>query len=404
MIQKIFTYIFVFFTITPLFSQWEQLSSLPGIARHHPICFSLEDKGYVLCGNPDTRATTEPYLGDFFSYDIENDVWEQKADFPGTPRGFGVGLNYDGKGYAGFGYGDGMYLNDLWEYDAETDTWTQLPDCPCLGRTHPAFLAAQGKIFVGLGGTGKNANDWWSYDLETRRWQQEDDFPGVVRHHPYYFTINDVPYVGFGHGNNDANGNVVVLNDFAGFDVQSGTWTKLADFPSHGRVAGTHFAVGDKGYIVAGDNEFHRYDDGEFWEYDPMTDLWKQLPTFPEDGRWAPGAFANGDYGYFIGGYSRNTRVYHGDLWRYKVRQTTNVNNQDDLPFISLTPNPTDGMVFLDISLDNLQQIDVVDQLGRKVMDLPVMASQDVSELQQGNYTVRLHYSGLIRFLPFVKI
>ena len=177
--------------------KWEEVAGIPGGNRHHPICFSIDDTGYVLCGNADPGQTALPYLNDFYSYNAADDIWTKQPDFPGVARGFGVGLAYNGKGYVGFGYGDNRYLDDLWEYDPILDIWTQLPSCPGPGRTHPAFLAAEGKIYVGLGSDGRNLDDWWSYDLPSGQWTQEQDLPGAARHHPYYFTVDDIPYVGF---------------------------------------------------------------------------------------------------------------------------------------------------------------------------------------------------------------
>jgi N-acetylneuraminic acid mutarotase len=315
---------------------WNQLEGIPGGSRHHPICFSIDNSGYVLCGNANPAETQLPYLNDFYTYNADDATWTKLADFPGTARGFGVGLSYEGKGYAGFGYGDNDYLNDMWEYDPQTNEWEKLPDCPCDGRTHPAFVAAKGKIYVGLGGTGQNAGDWWSYDIDNKSWTQEEDFPAEKRHHPYYFTVDDEPYVGFGHSSQPT----VIHNDFYKFDVESGTWEKMNDFPSHGRVAGTHFTVGNKGYILAGDGGDHGYDEGELWEYDPNLDEWEQLPTFPADGRWAPGSFVVNGTAYFTSGFARNTRVYHNDLWAFQIQVSTPVVEQSSVSTHKVYPSP----------------------------------------------------------------
>jgi N-acetylneuraminic acid mutarotase len=375
---------------------WEEVASIPGGNRHHPICFSLDGKGFVLCGNPDPNETEDPYLDDFYEYDPVLDQWTKKADFPGSPRGFGVGLNYNGKGYAGFGYGSGMYLNDLWEYDAETDEWTRLPDCPCLGRTHPAFLAAQGKIYVGLGGVGTNAKDWWSYDLEDQSWQQEQDFPGVARHHPYYFTVDDIPYVMFGHSRN------AIHDDVYKFDPLTREWVRLQDFPSHARVAGTHFALNGKGYVVAGDDENHGYDEGEFWEYDPPTDSWIQLPTFPEDGRWAPGALVIDQTAYFIAGYARNTREYHNDMWTYSLATSTSTDDEI-IKDVSIAPNPVQDVFTLQGDLEGLEGIEILDQQGRIVMSGTTETTWNVTVLPKGIYQVRLTYPETIQTLQFIR-
>ena len=388
---------FVSFSLSLNAQSWEQHADIPGGTRHHPICFSIDDIGYVLCGNPNPAETSDPALKDFYSYDPATDVWTKKADFPGSPRGFGVGLNYNEKGYVGFGYGDNMYLNDLWEYDAEKDEWTQLPSCPCLGRTHPAFLAAQGKIYVGLGGVGTNARDWWSYDLDDRRWTQEQAYPGIARHHPYYFTVDDIPYVGFGHSAN------AIHNDFGMFDPANREWVLMNQFPSHERVAGTHFAFNGKGYILAGDNELHRYDEAELWEYTPTNDSWVQLPTFPEDGRWAPGAFVIGNRGYLIAGYARNTRVYHNDLWSYQLSPTTSTDDEVKID-LTISPNPAVDVVTLQGEWPSQTSFEVFDQGGRQVAVLaPGQKELLVSGWTTGVYFIRSPDAPSVNVGSFVK-
>lgn len=366
---------------------WEEASSIPGGSRHHPICFSLDGVGYVLCGNADPDQSGEPYLKDFYKYAPETDTWTKLADFPGAPRGFGVGLSYEGKGYVGFGYGNNQYLDDLWEYDAETDTWNQLPSCPCDGRIHPAFLAARGKVYVGLGGTGVNENDWWSYDLESRMWEQEEDFPGARRHHPYYFTVGETPYVGFGH----SSGPTVIHDDFYKFDPVLAKWVKMADFPSHGRVAGTHFAYDNKGYILAGDGADHGYDVGEFWEYDPVTDFWEQLPTFPADGRWAPGCFEIDGTVYFTSGYARNTGIFHNDLWSYTLKISTDNEEVAPVTAVQVDPNPaTDKIVISSLILGH--RYELVTTNGKVVKSWKANRSQStlsVDNLSGGIYWIR---------------
>ena len=362
---------------------WVELEAIPGGSRHHPICFSIGDHGYVLCGNADPDQSQLPYLNDFYSYDVNDGAWTQLTDFPGTARGFGVGLAYDGKGYAGFGYGDNDYLNDLWVYDPELDQWERLPDCPCKGRTHPAFVAARGKIYVGLGGTGENAGDWWSYDIASKSWQQEADFPAEKRHHPYYFTVNDVPYVGFGHSSNPR----VIHNDFYKFDVDLGEWERMQDFQSHGRVAGTHFTVGDKGYILAGDGADHGYDEGELWSYDPESDTWEQLPTFPGDGRWAPGSFVVDGMAYFTSGFARNTRVYHNDLWAFPIQVSTSARDIAE-SVIRAFPVPANDMITIQ-GLSSEKSYQLVDSRGITVRQLRSTSGKRelaVGDLMNGLY------------------
>lgn len=387
---KIFTSLtlILFLGLTGLTAQqsWYELSPMPGFTRHHPICFSLDGQGYLLCGNADQAEAGVPYLRDFYTYDPDTDQWTKLADFPGAPRGFGVGLSYNGKGYVGFGFGNNQYLDDLWEYDPATNTWTRLPSCPCAGRIHPAFVAARGKVYVGLGGTGRNENDWWSYDIEDRQWTQEQNFPAEPRHHPYYFSVGETPYVGFGHSGPPS----AIHKDFYKFDPVLRQWQKMKDFPSHARVAGTHFEYNNKGYILAGDGATHGYDVGEFWEYDPVNDFWQQLPTFPEDGRWAPGCFEIDGTVYFTSGFARNTGVLHKDLWGYDLKISTDTKDAFISP-LSAQPNPVRDRLQLN-QLIKGGKYEITDLSGHQMMAwtaTDAVKQIDVSHLANGLYIIR---------------
>ena len=71
---------------------------------------------------------------EFWAYYTENNTWEKRADFPGTPRTYGTGFVFENKIYFGTGY-SGRFstnltkLNDWWEYNTDTDKWTKKADC-----------------------------------------------------------------------------------------------------------------------------------------------------------------------------------------------------------------------------------------------------------------------------------
>ena len=220
-------------------AQWQKLDDLPGNGRHHPVYFAIDDKGYVLAGNNNTRQSPEPYLKDMYEFDAVTGNWTQLDDFPGDARGFGIGLAYEGKGYVGFGVSTERDLDDLWEYDPTSKKWKQLASCPCDGRAHPAFVAAQGKLYVGLGSSDKNLKDWWEYDIDSNRWTQMPDLPGPPRHHPFFFSVDGIAYAGLGHGNGQIPESI--YKDWYAFDPSTRQWTQKADFVGGNRVAGTHF-------------------------------------------------------------------------------------------------------------------------------------------------------------------
>ena len=179
---------------------WESVASLPdGFNTHHSFAFAIGDTGYIVAGD-----TPNGNSSSFYSYNHEEDEWTKKTDFPGASRGFAIGDVWGGKAYFGFGLSNagGGLMDDLWEYDPELDEWKQLATCDCEPRTHPAMVALNGEVYLGLGAsTSGNSNDWWVYNIEDDKWEERTSFPGLPRHHPYQFKDDEYVYVGFGHGN-----------------------------------------------------------------------------------------------------------------------------------------------------------------------------------------------------------
>lgn len=355
--QFSFLVLFVWSFMSPAFGQsWEQKRSLPAppLGRNHPVTFALEDKGYLLTGGNYDQFN---YFTDFFSYDPIADTWTQLDDFPGGARSFAVGLAAAGKGYIGFGNNvAGELFNDLWEYSPQTGEWKQLASCPCSGRTHPAFMEVGGKIYVGMGNSSGNLKDFWAYDIATDTWEQKADLPAQARHHPFYFSLGDYAYVGFGHGSAMVAG-WVVYNDFYRYDPANDTWTALQNFPGEGRVAGTQFSYNGKGYVLHGEGQDHYYlDEGELWEFDPVTETWTQLPSMPGGGRWAPGAFVIGDVAYSACGTAITPDFEEKyDLWAYNFPVISSaedvVNNGDKLV---VSPNPVSNILQIKLSDESL--------------------------------------------------
>lgn len=373
--------------------EWEESSSLPSqaVTRNHPITFSIGKYGYYLTG----YGSDEQVHDDFYRYDSETDTWEILEDFPGLPRGFSYGVEYNGKGYAGFGLwfegNSSEYLNDLWKFDPETNEWEELAPCPCKGRRHPAMVAVNGKIFVGLGDApSENLKDWWEFDIETNSWKQLPDLPSLERHHPYYFGIDNDVYVGLGHGTKrDENGKFIYKSWFK-WSSETNEWTQLNDFPGEGRVAGTQFSYDGKGYVLSGQGDDHlNFEEGEFYQYDPVSDSWSALPSHPgSSSRWAPGSFVIDGYVYFTSGRSNfEPVVEHADLLRFKL--PTNVSKVEESENIfTVFPNPVSTRLFLN-SYFLINRIEITDILGNIIFE----SNENINEVNlesfpEGTYFV----------------
>ncbi len=396
----------ILFVSTYFAQTWQQEASAPGDGRHHPVTFALDGKGYMVAGSTDFVTGSD----DFYEYDPITDSWTTLPDFPGVGRGFSISDTWNGKAYMGFGFGaNNDYLKDIWEFDPTNGTWTELTSCPCEERVHPAFVIEDGMLFVGLGNNDINGNldDWWEYNIATDSWRQLADLPGGERHHPFMFSANGDVYAGFGHGNGPG---TVVYKSWYRWDIDSESWTQMNDHPTEGRVAGTQFSIGDRGFVLSGDGDDHfTMATGEFWEYDYINDSWSELPSHPGVSRWAPGSFVIDNVVYLVAGEIRSGNPNSGlqnDLWSFDLDALANAEYEDELNAISLFPNPALNMLKLDgvNSFSNLK-INIINSTGQIVIQENYeYQGIDVSKLNSGIYFVTIDIEGsAVKHLKFTK-
>lgn len=374
------------FSLT-LFGQqpWEQLSSMPS-ARHHPISFSLDGKGYAVTGTNVSNQLTNTV----FEYDPQTDSWKSLANFPGAARSFGIGVVANNKAYIGFGISSSQYLNDLWSYDPSDSSWTRLADCGCSGRRHPAMIAIGNRIYVGLGDDNISGNlrDWWMYDIPSDSWVQTANLPGPVRHHPYMFNAGGEVFAGLGHGGQN------VYDDWYKLDTSSNTWTAMNDFPGEGRVAGTQFSFNGYGYVLSGDGDNHSYmENGEMWQYNPSNDSWKQLSSHPGRSRWAPGSFVIDSNVYFFAGLNRFTNTLQRDLWKFDLTDTTTSLSENKIALENtyVYPNPSSNSVYWENDR-MITHVTLYNNIGQLLRRSDVREKQfDISSLSNGLYFVQFY-------------
>lgn len=407
--RTLFTTLFTICLFThSLYSQnWEEKASAPGNGRHHPITFAIDGKGYMVTGSTDFVTGTT----DFYQYDPANDSWTTLQSFPGVGRGYAIGDTWNDKAYIGFGFGaNNSYLQDLWEYDPSTGNWTELTPCPCAERVHPTFVIEDGLLFVGMGNNDidGNMNDWWEYNIATDTWRQLPDLPGPERHHPYMFSANGSVYTGFGHGNGPGTN---VYKDWYRWDIANETWTQMNDLPAEGRVAGTQFSIGDRGFVLSGDGDNHgTMSTGEFWEYNYQNDSWTELPPHPGVSRWAPGSFTIGNVVYFMAGEIRSGNPDAGlktDLWSFDLDAIANVPDANLSSEWSVYPNPAKNTIQIEgPSVAEHIGIRIIDATGKVVHKTPLNSSSiDISDLKNGLYFLLIERDGeFVQRLKFTRM
>jgi len=144
-----------FYSFDPATNSISQINSFPlaqGGVGASVASFVINNKAYCLFESLPNNLV--------FEFDPADNLWTQKADFPGAPRGnYGYfGTNYhatpftfviNGIGYMGGGVssGGGNNISDLWSYDPSADAWTQL----VLGATlsdNICLVNANGKTYL----------------------------------------------------------------------------------------------------------------------------------------------------------------------------------------------------------------------------------------------------------------
>jgi len=390
MTKNLLFLIFIIFSYSANAQMWEAVNDSP-FRSNHSINFSINGIGYSVNGNVNDIPSRQ-----FYSYNPDTDLWSQLQNHPGPTRGFGIGDVWDGKAYIGFGIDiNDNPLDDLWVYDPDASTWTELTSCPCTPRFHPTFVAHNGKIFMGMGGSANgNLNDWWEYDIASDSWSQKPDFPSLVRHHPYQFAVGDYVYAGLGHGNGPG---LNIYDDWYRYDPVTEIWTEMASLPAEGRVAGTQFSFGDKGYVLSGDGDNHSYmDTGEFWEYDPALDTWTELPPHPGTSRWAPSSFIIDGYVYLMTGLSQST-VEDFQIWKYQLDAdppTSTVDLSENELLISPIPSNDFITVKLKETNSSIKNISLLNLKGQLILEQQGINNNSITinihDLPVGVYYVKV--------------
>jgi len=159
--------------------------------------------------------------------------------------------------------------------------------------------------------------------LQSGNWVSLTVSPGNTRFQAVSFVVGDTAYVGTGYDGN------VRYNDFFSFSVKDG-WSnaqQIASLPSgpnasdsaparNGAVA---FAIGRNGYITTGTDGYTKYNDT--WAYNVDNGTWTRAADFPSTPRYGASAFALLGKGYVTCGYDNQ---YKKDNWQFSPTGTTN--------------------------------------------------------------------------------
>lgn len=370
---------------------WNKRAAVGGSKRERGVSFSIASRGYIGLG----QDTLNLMLNDLWEYDPGTNSWTQKANFPGVARRDAASFVIGTKAYVGTGMNNatawlGTRLSDFWEYSPATNTWTTkaaFPGNSGSGIYYATGFSVSGKGYLCCGKEGPSnySNDLWEYNPTTNSWIQKVDLPGADRYGAIAFTIGSYAYVGTGTDEN------ILTSDFYRYNPLTNTWLILANFPGSGRFSGSTFTIGSKGYMVLGSDGGYK---DELWEYDPAIDYWFPKASFPSGARRSAGAFAIGGKGY--AGTGKGLTGTRRDFWEYLPSITTGIEENSNIVFSNIYPNPMIDQATIvlsdNISLQNLSW-ELTDMNGKLILSESIETNTfviDRNEMTKGMYALNI--------------
>ncbi|MGL5682321.1 MAG: Kelch repeat-containing protein [Marinifilaceae bacterium] len=284
---------------------WIEVEDFPGEARYGAVAFVVDGKAYVGLGYRDNEgkkpADWDPTLGknpekwfrDFYSFDGEK--WSQAeeiADFPEKAEGryYGLGFALNGKGYAGAGYTESKKtVSTYYSYDPTTNAWTSVGSLGDSRQGGSVFVIDNwAYICLGISGTSSSEyqTDFFRYDgtkveqlhslVNVSNGKFDNDYAQIPRVYASSFVANrgGEPYAYIVSGRAGATGQV--SKQVFEYNPRTDRWWTAEDllYNASGRVLGSGFSIGDKGYITLGGTTTIVPGTTRVWIYTPGVKEW----------------------------------------------------------------------------------------------------------------------------------
>ncbi len=246
-------------------------------------------------------------------------VFVQKQSLP-TGRASAASFVVDGKAYVLSGRSaNNKILRDFWMYNPLTDNWTELDSVPFTGRVKAISVVVDGAAYVGLGFNGHvytdsaYRRDFWRYDLQTTTWTRCADFPSHNTNVAVSFVFGKRIFVAFGFFDG-------FTRDVYAYDTQTDKWTRCDDSSAYGRAGAVGCSNGARYFAGTGYNTTNMND---WWEFYPESTTWSQRAHIPGAGRMFASATAVDERIFVLGGRhfggSLTTGFLFDDLLEYDV-------------------------------------------------------------------------------------
>ena len=253
-----------FWKYDPVLDSWAQVATLPGSARRDAVAFTANDKGYVGTGIDNDNANFGTILTDFWEYDPAANSWAFETNYPLQAVYFATAFSINNKGYVVCGkMGPNWYSDNTLQYDPITGQWAQGADFPGGVRYQLSSFVIENSAYVGLGTDNDMYRaDIWQYKPSQNLWTAKDSLPASMRASSHTFTIGNYGYICMG-----ANGGY--LDDLWEYNPYDNTWAVKSDYGGSKRKNGVAFTLNGKGYVGTGKGYSGKK--GSFWEYTPSS-------------------------------------------------------------------------------------------------------------------------------------
>lgn len=192
------TFLSDFWEYDPVADAWTQKASFPYGARYNTWQFVLNGIAYVGGGN--SAGASGPFHADAYTYNPVTNAWASSTPIPDQGRHGAIGFSMNGKGYVVCGRESSLaFLQDVWAFNPTTGTWTAMTPFTGTARSSPLVFVYYNDVVVGCGRDGSiNYYDAWAYSATTDSWAQIPSYPGATAMAGTSFSIGNRAYGGLG--------------------------------------------------------------------------------------------------------------------------------------------------------------------------------------------------------------
>jgi len=323
--------------------------------------------------------------------------------------------------YTGFGrILPGVLFNDWYEVDVTTNNClyknNNLPTAyPYYGGVSVTFSNV---IYIGLGidNFGQMLSDWWMYNTSTNQWIQKQSFSGTKRMDATgnkrlkTILLKDTIYL---VGGIDSNG--IFRKDIWKYFPGTDMWDYETDYPDSTLL--TAFAYKNSIYLMDASLNLWKYENKQWSfipasisnlcltsrdnilignrvyfincncqmiEYNIDTQAWTLKSNYPGNSCINNPILSGNNSGYILPGEgytAPNNSTQYNDIWIYFPDTLTYVKQQEIHSKCIIYPNPCGDDLFLNTSLENIDNVIVSDIIGNQI-------TCDVQKLKDNMYKV----------------